>query len=112
MGTGAEPVPTFVGVLSRPGRKPSGRFGLEKRVMGLEPTTATLATWRSTTELHPRDLAFGAGLGRPLYQHFRRGKREGKGKVCAGPRRVSPAGRPDRAAHFSSMSSWVVEGVM
>lgn len=21
--------------------------------MGLEPTTATLATWRSTTELHP-----------------------------------------------------------
>src|SRR6266853_374989 len=22
--------------------------------MGLEPTTATLATWRSTTELHPR----------------------------------------------------------
>src|SRR5262245_35021207 len=24
--------------------------------MGLEPTTATLATWRSTTELHPRFL--------------------------------------------------------
>ena len=23
--------------------------------MGLEPTTATLATWRSTTELHPRN---------------------------------------------------------
>ncbi len=23
--------------------------------MGLEPTTATLATWRSTTELHPLD---------------------------------------------------------
>jgi hypothetical protein len=22
--------------------------------MGLEPTTATLATWRSTTELHPQ----------------------------------------------------------
>ncbi len=25
--------------------------------MGLEPTTATLATWRSTTELHPHDQA-------------------------------------------------------
>ncbi len=23
--------------------------------MGLEPTTATLATWRSTTELHPQE---------------------------------------------------------
>jgi hypothetical protein len=23
--------------------------------MGFEPTTATLATWRSTTELHPQD---------------------------------------------------------
>ncbi len=28
--------------------------GQGKRVMGLEPTTATLATWRSTTELHPQ----------------------------------------------------------
>jgi hypothetical protein len=28
--------------------------GIE-RVMGLEPTTATLATWRSTTELHPHE---------------------------------------------------------
>ncbi len=26
----------------------------EERVMGVEPTTATLATWRSTTELHPQ----------------------------------------------------------
>ena len=26
---------------------------LRERVMGLEPTTATLATWRATTELHP-----------------------------------------------------------
>ena len=24
--------------------------------MGVEPTTATLATWRSTTELHPQRL--------------------------------------------------------
>jgi hypothetical protein len=26
--------------------------------MGLEPTTATLATWRSTTELHPHGWEF------------------------------------------------------
>jgi hypothetical protein len=32
----------------------AGLLGQEERVMGLEPTTATLATWRSTTELHPR----------------------------------------------------------
>ena len=25
-----------------------------ERVMGLEPTTTTLATWSSTTELHPQ----------------------------------------------------------
>src|SRR5579871_2517757 len=31
-----------------------GLPGCGERVMGLEPTTATLATWRSTTELHPR----------------------------------------------------------
>src|SRR5437868_2533853 len=30
--------------------------GRGERVMGLEPTTATLATWRSTTELHPRSI--------------------------------------------------------
>ncbi len=30
-----------------------GRLGVE-RVMGLEPTTSTLARSRSTTELHPR----------------------------------------------------------
>src|SRR3954453_22888496 len=30
----------------------------KERVMGLEPTTATLATWRSTTELHPRPCAW------------------------------------------------------
>src|SRR5262245_13380312 len=29
--------------------------------MGLEPTTATLATWRSTTELHPRYTAIVKG---------------------------------------------------
>jgi hypothetical protein len=29
----------------------------QKRVMGLEPTTATLATWRSTTELHPQEIS-------------------------------------------------------
>jgi hypothetical protein len=35
--------------------KLAGHLGQKKeRVMGLEPTTATLATWRSTTELHPR----------------------------------------------------------
>src|SRR5262249_23705060 len=28
-------------------------FNLQERVTGVEPTTATLATWRSTTELHP-----------------------------------------------------------
>jgi hypothetical protein len=34
--------------------KLAGHLGQnKKRVMGLEPTTATLATWRSTTELHP-----------------------------------------------------------
>src|SRR6516162_11756266 len=32
-----------------------GLLGQQERVMGLEPTTATLATWRSTTELHPPD---------------------------------------------------------
>ncbi len=26
----------------------------KKRVMGIEPTTTTLATWCSTTELHPQ----------------------------------------------------------
>src|SRR5262245_9197944 len=31
-------------------------LGSQERVMGLEPTTATLATWRSTTELHPHGL--------------------------------------------------------
>ena len=47
------------------GRKPLVLQGLQpvgihrdcpgqERVMGLEPTTATLATWRSTTELHPQ----------------------------------------------------------
>ena len=32
--------------------------------MGLEPTTATLATWRSTTELHPQvsQLDYKCGL--------------------------------------------------
>src|SRR5262249_29884280 len=35
-------------------RRP-GPFGSQERVMGLEPTTPTLATWRSTTELHPRN---------------------------------------------------------
>src|SRR5438270_379887 len=29
--------------------------------MGLEPTTATLATWRSTTELHPPESALIVG---------------------------------------------------
>ncbi len=29
-------------------------FAVSKRVMGIEPTTTTLATWRSTTELHPQ----------------------------------------------------------
>ena len=28
----------------------------QERVMGFEPTTTTLATWYSTTELHPRTL--------------------------------------------------------
>ncbi len=42
--------------------RPGNRIGLRKaggrevmeRVMGIEPTTATLARWRSTAELHPR----------------------------------------------------------
>src|SRR2546429_2396506 len=85
MGTGAEPVPTFVGVLSRPGRKPSGRFGLEERVMGVEPTTATLATWRSTTELHPRGEVFALS---PNYKCVRD---EFKGRA-AGIRRTAGGG--------------------
>ena len=32
----------------------SSLLGRKERVMGLEPTTAALATRRSTTELHPR----------------------------------------------------------
>jgi hypothetical protein len=38
----------------KPHRGFAGLLGQEERVMGLEPTTATLATWRSTTELHPQ----------------------------------------------------------
>src|SRR5262245_55674971 len=34
--------------------------------MGLEPTTATLATWRSTTELHPHPRS-NAVSARPLH---------------------------------------------
>lgn len=36
----------------------------EERVMGFEPTTTTLATWYSTTELHPHIAkATGADYG-------------------------------------------------
>src|SRR5208283_2976886 len=47
-------------------RRPCSRNLLghrRERVMGIEPTTATLATWRSTTELHPRGgLAKSEGI--------------------------------------------------
>ncbi len=49
-------------------------FGLHtERVMGLEPTTATLATWRSTTELHPQTSPTWNnqdGNNNILYKHF------------------------------------------
>src|SRR5437016_2284125 len=40
---------------------PESLLGRQERVMGLEPTTATLATWRSTTELHPLGSLRGNG---------------------------------------------------
>ena len=47
-----------------------------ERVMGLEPTTATLATWRSTTELHPHHCQSGIIQHDNinfLYKHFQQG---------------------------------------
>src|SRR5258708_36748996 len=39
--------------------------GREERAMGLEPTTTTLATWRSTTELRPRSRLWPIITDRP-----------------------------------------------
>src|SRR5207244_180814 len=58
---------------SREGQEPADRsspnalnlLGRKERVMGLEPTTATLATWRSTTELHPHDTSVEKSLPLP-----------------------------------------------
>ena len=54
-----------------PNDKPRRKAGLcgsvrdraGKRVNGFEPSTFTLATLRSTTELHPQGVLFSAGWG-------------------------------------------------
>src|SRR5262249_22674331 len=59
-----------------------------ERVMGLEPTTATLATWRSTTELHPRAIGCN-GTGDsvvPLNRNYKGAGRRDKGGIEQVPR--------------------------
>ena len=53
----------------------------KERVMGLEPTTATLATWRSTTELHPQLAGFSwrAGQVIPHTPNYKPDNLDGKG---------------------------------
>src|SRR3989337_1757271 len=38
-------------------KTPSGGDGARKRAMGFEPTTSSLGSWHSTTELRPQDCA-------------------------------------------------------
>src|SRR2546423_7384744 len=62
-------------------------LGFTERVMGLEPTTATLATWRSTTELHPQSLDNRAGLGMRVHpalltiKNYKSGRGDFKGEA-------------------------------
>jgi hypothetical protein len=46
--------------------RPPGLLGSrngQERVMGFEPTTTTLATWHSTTELHPQFIQVSNIIG-------------------------------------------------
>src|SRR4029077_19294584 len=77
---------------------PNGNVGStkneKKRVKGFEPSTSTLATWCSTTELHPRGNA--AGCSNANLQHPR-GELQtpthcGPHEIICGPRSTaSPA---------------------
>lgn len=65
--------------------------------MGLEPTTATLATWRSTTELHPPDALRGRARrpwpARPNY------------RVAAGEGEIKGTGRAATVARQRKLSA-------
>src|SRR5689334_3313556 len=63
--------------------------------MGLEPTTATLATWRSTTELHPHEGRSQSPSSKRNYKgaafDFKGEKQADAGVSCVGPRSTAPA---------------------
>jgi hypothetical protein len=67
--------------------------------MGLEPTTPTLATWRSTTELHPPGSTHIRGKGIPhSLPHYK--AVDGQGKREKGERRWA---RPKPAVSVAVM---------
>src|SRR5262249_25503454 len=108
-----------------------------ERVMGLEPTTATLATWRSTTELHPRSIQSSSTSFGSTHSDYKtekrnfKGSRQGGNGLCLAsanpPRFPMPGGlkapawlkmclqmpssssRPARPCRLDQITQWLVQ---
>ena len=69
--------------------------------MGLEPTTATLATWRSTTELHPHPFEWFTHIVGEMAtvatpSDYKSGEKGFKGKKCQASHNPEDGRSPQR----------------